>query len=82
MLCSLRFNETVASGSIKIESTPSIYHWQFVNALTEVQNDKVYIRADKRARYGAVIEVLDRVRSAGIENIAFLVDEQKSLSPP
>lgn len=43
---------------------------------------KVYIRADKRARYGAVLEVLDRVRSAGIENIAFLVDEQKSLSAP
>jgi biopolymer transport protein TolR len=43
---------------------------------------KVYIRTDMRAKYGTVIEVLDGVRSAGIENIAFLVEERKSLSPP
>jgi biopolymer transport protein TolR len=38
---------------------------------------KVYIRADARARYGTVTRVLEGVRSAGIENIAFLVDERK-----
>jgi biopolymer transport protein ExbD len=37
---------------------------------------KVYIRADMRARYGAVKQVLDAVQSAGIENIAFLVDQR------
>lgn len=37
---------------------------------------KAYIRADKRARYGEVKQVLDRVRSAGIENIAFIVGER------
>jgi biopolymer transport protein TolR len=39
---------------------------------------KVYIRADARANYGTVAGVLDSVRSAGVENIAFLVDERKS----
>jgi biopolymer transport protein ExbD/biopolymer transport protein TolR len=37
---------------------------------------KVYIRADSRARYGTVIQVLNGVRSAGVENVAFLVDQK------
>jgi biopolymer transport protein ExbD len=42
--------------------------------------NRVYIRADARAKYGTVVEVLDSVRSAGVENIAFLVDERISAS--
>jgi biopolymer transport protein TolR len=38
---------------------------------------RVYIRADMRARYASVREVLDRVRSAGIEDIGFIVDGQR-----
>jgi biopolymer transport protein TolR len=38
---------------------------------------KVYIRADGRARYGVVTQVMESARSAGIENIAFLVDQRK-----
>lgn len=38
---------------------------------------KIYIRADARAKYGAVAKVLDSVRFAGVENIAFLMDERK-----
>jgi len=38
---------------------------------------KVYVRADMRARYGGVREVLGTVRSAGVENIGFIVDERK-----
>jgi biopolymer transport protein ExbD len=34
---------------------------------------KVYIHADRRARYVAVLEVLDAVRAAGIERVGFLV---------
>ena len=39
---------------------------------------KVYIKADGRAKYGKVAEVLDGVRAARITNIAFLVDQRKS----
>lgn len=35
---------------------------------------KVYIRADGRARYGAVVQALNGVRGAGVEQVAFLVD--------
>jgi biopolymer transport protein ExbD len=34
---------------------------------------KVYIDADRRARYVAVLEALDSVKAAGIERVAFLV---------
>ena len=39
---------------------------------------KVYIRADSRAKWGAVKVVLDGVRSAGILRVAFLVDQRRS----
>jgi biopolymer transport protein TolR len=36
--------------------------------------NKVYIRADSRARYGTVVKALNGVRAAGVEQVAFLVD--------
>ena len=39
---------------------------------------KVYIRADLAAKYGRVVEVLSSVRSAGIENVGFLVNERNA----
>jgi biopolymer transport protein TolR len=38
---------------------------------------RVYIRADGRSFYRNIKEVLDGVRSAGIERVAFLVDERR-----
>jgi biopolymer transport protein TolR len=38
---------------------------------------KVYISADARVRYRTVLEVLDGVGSAGVENIAFVAGERK-----
>ena len=40
--------------------------------------ERVYIRADARAWYGPIKEVLDEVRSAGIERVAFLVEQRRS----
>ena len=37
---------------------------------------RVYIKADMRARYGAVARVVDSVRAAGIEQVAFIVDKR------
>ncbi len=44
--------------------------------LSQGAEHKVYIRADKRARYGTIKNVLDGVREAGVEQIAFLVDRR------
>jgi biopolymer transport protein ExbD len=41
---------------------------------------KIYIRADERVRYRTVLGVLDAVRSAGVEKIAFLVYPRRAAS--
>ena len=39
---------------------------------------RVYIKADIRARWGAVKDVVDSVHAAGLVRVAFLVDERRS----
>jgi biopolymer transport protein ExbD len=41
---------------------------------------RVYVRVDKRAHYGTVKKALEGVRAAGMEHVAFLVDEPSSQS--
>ena len=38
---------------------------------------RVYIRADARAKYGNVVEVVDNVRSAGVDDVGLLTDQKK-----
>jgi biopolymer transport protein TolR len=42
---------------------------------------KIYIKADARVRYGTVVGVLDGVRSAGLEKVAFLVEQRQVQLP-
>jgi biopolymer transport protein TolR len=42
--------------------------------------NKVYIKADGRAKYGQVREVLAAVRSAGVEKVGFLVYQRQTNS--
>jgi biopolymer transport protein ExbD len=41
----------------------------------------VYIRADARAKYRSVEDVLDEVHSSGVEHVVFLVDQRRSSVP-
>jgi biopolymer transport protein TolR len=41
---------------------------------------KIYIRADARVRYRTVRDVLDAVRSSGLEKVAFLVYQRHAVS--
>ena len=45
---------------------------------------RVFIKADQRAKYGAVVEVVDNVRSAGVDQLGLLTDQKKagSLAAP
>jgi biopolymer transport protein ExbD/biopolymer transport protein TolR len=43
---------------------------------------RVYIRADARARFGAVVEVVDNVRSAGVDQLGLLTDQRKETTAP
>ena len=45
---------------------------------------RVFIKADARAKFGAVVEVVDNVRSAGVDQLGLLTDQKKpgALTPP
>ncbi|HEU5451176.1 MAG TPA: ExbD/TolR family protein [Terriglobales bacterium] len=45
---------------------------------------RVFIRADARAKYGAVVEVVDNVRSAGVDQLGLLTEQRqgKQGAPP
>jgi biopolymer transport protein TolR len=43
---------------------------------------RVYILSDARARYGKVVEVVDDIRSAGVDDVGLLTDQKKSTNKP
>jgi biopolymer transport protein ExbD/biopolymer transport protein TolR len=54
--------------------------------LTQIVKDKlanktdkrVFIKADARSRYGDVVEVVDNVRSAGVDQLGLLTEQRKT----
>jgi biopolymer transport protein TolR len=43
---------------------------------------RVYVRADARAKYGSVVEVVDNVRAAGVDDLGLLTDQRKQTNAP
>jgi biopolymer transport protein ExbD/biopolymer transport protein TolR len=41
------------------------------------QNKIVYLRADARAKYKSVVDVVDNVRAAGVDDLGLLTDQKK-----
>jgi biopolymer transport protein TolR len=52
--------------------------------LANKTDKRVFLKADARAKYGAVVEVVDNVRAAGVDQLGLLTDQKKSgaLAPP
>lgn len=42
----------------------------------------VYIRSDARARYGIVMDAIDNLRTAGVDQVAFLTEPVHTAPPP
>jgi biopolymer transport protein ExbD len=42
---------------------------------------RVFIRADARTKYGNVVEVVDNVRSAGVDQLGLLTEQRKAGTP-
>jgi biopolymer transport protein TolR len=51
---------------------------------SNLQNKQVYVKADRRARFGSVVQVVDAVRAAGVDDLGLLTDQKKSApgAPP
>ncbi len=51
--------------------------------LTSKLNKTVYVKSDSRARYEKVVDVVDNLRAAGVDNVGLLVDlDAKSKNKP
>jgi len=42
---------------------------------------RVFIKADARAKYGNVVEVVDNIRSAGVDQVGLLTEQRKTGVP-
>ena len=45
--------------------------------LANRSDKRVYIRADARAKFGRVVEVVDNIRAAGVDQLGLLTDQRK-----
>ena len=50
--------------------------------LADKINKRVYVRADARAKYKNVVEVVDNVRSAGVDDLGLLTDQRQQTPNP
>jgi len=50
--------------------------------LASKQDKRVYVKADRRTRFGSFVEVVDAVRAAGVDDLGLLTDQKKSAAPP
>ena len=50
--------------------------------LTNKVDKRVYVKADMRTPFGGVVEVVDGVRAAGVDDLGLLTDQKKTNTPP
>src|SRR5689334_5090052 len=43
---------------------------------------RVFVRADARAKFGSVVQVVDNVRAAGVDELGLLTDQRKQANAP
>jgi len=43
---------------------------------------RVYLRADQRAKYKSVVDVVDNVRAAGVDDLGLLTEQKKQTGTP
>jgi biopolymer transport protein TolR len=66
-------------GNDKIE--PDQLTAKIKDRLTNKIDKRVYVKADARARYKSVVDVVDNVRSAGVDQLGLLTEQKKTLTP-
>jgi biopolymer transport protein ExbD/biopolymer transport protein TolR len=52
--------------------------------LANKPDKRVYVKADMRAHFGSVVQVVDSVRAAGVDDLGLLTDQRKTTpnAPP
>jgi biopolymer transport protein ExbD/biopolymer transport protein TolR len=76
-----------ASGDVYLGSTKSDVTQiadQVRDRISNKLDKTVFVKSDGRAQYGAVVKVVDEIRSAGVDNVGLITDraEQTRRAPP
>jgi len=80
LLIAVQRDGTVYFGQDKV--APDQLTNKLKDKLSNRTDKRVFIRADARARYGAVVDVVDNVRAAGVDQLGLLTEQRKAGSPP
>lgn len=83
LLVAVMKDGTIFFGSEKLTSADQLAA-KVKDKLTSKTDKKVFVKADARAKYGAVVDVVDNVRSAGVDQLGLLTEQRKqgSFAPP
>jgi biopolymer transport protein ExbD/biopolymer transport protein TolR len=65
---------------LDVEQVPNIADLgaRVQDKLSSRTNKQIYIKADAAAKYGIVVEVVDSVRTAGVDQVGLLTEQMKS----
>jgi biopolymer transport protein TolR len=64
-------------GTDKVSGADQLTHL-VKDRLANRTDKRVFIKADARAKYGAVVDVVDNVRAAGVDQLGLLTEQRKT----
>jgi biopolymer transport protein TolR len=84
LLVSVMRDGTVYFGADKLTGGVDTLTGKVKDRLTNRTNKEVYLKADARAHFGSVVQVVDAVRAAGVDDLGLLTEQKKSTpnAPP
>ncbi len=82
LLVAVTRDGTIFFGSDKVKDPADLTRMVKDKLATKTGEKKVFVKADARAKYGAVVEVVDNVRSAGVDTLGLLTEQNQTQKPP
>jgi len=79
LLVSITRNGEVYFGSDHI--TVDALTTKVKDRLANKLDKRVYVKSDMRARFGQLVQVVDAVRAAGVDDLGLLTDQKKTTTP-
>ena len=77
LLVSITRDGKVYFGSDQIQDVDNLTG-KVKDRLANKQDKRVYVKADMRTRFGGVVQVVDSVRAAGVDDLGLLTDPRKT----
>ncbi len=79
LLVSITRDGKVYFGTEQITTTDNLTT-KVKDRLANKPDKRVYVKADMRTRFGGVVQVVDSVRAAGVDDLGLLTDQRENWS--